>query len=171
MSGFSLPFRTVRVHISHMNMDSSVRCREHLCTHRHARPSVIFRSCVFEENPPLRLRLTVVLNCVDRQISTVVKASFFHLRQLAKVKPLLARQHFEKVIPAFITSRVDYCNALYYGVSQSSLPWLQLVQNAAAHLLTGARKREHITAIPASLHWLPVHCRVCLKFLLFLFKS
>ncbi|XP_076597184.1 uncharacterized protein LOC143326976 [Chaetodon auriga] len=108
---------------------------------------------------------------LDRQISAVVKSSFFQIRQLAKVKPFLAHQHFETVIHAFITSRLDYCNALYFGVSQSSLARLQLVQNAAARLLTGVRKREHITPILASLHWLPVHFRVHFKILLFVFKS
>ena len=108
---------------------------------------------------------------LDRQISSVVKSSFFQIRQLAKVKPLLAHQHFETVIHAFITSRLDYCNALYFGVSHSSLARLQLVQNAAARLLTGVRKREHITPILASLHWLPVHFRVHFKILLFVFKS
>ena len=72
---------------------------------------------------------------LDQQIgATVNKSSFFHLRQLAKVKPILAQKHFETVIHAFITSRLDYCNALYFGVSQSSLTRLQLVQNAAARL-------------------------------------
>ena len=108
---------------------------------------------------------------MDRQIGAIVKASFFHLRQLAKVKPFLAQKHFETVIHAFITSRLDYCNALYFGVSQSSLTRLQLVQNVAARLLTGARKREHITPILASLHWLPVHFRVHFKIVLFVFKS
>lgn len=108
---------------------------------------------------------------LDRQIGAVVKSSFFHLRQLAKVKSILTNEHFETVIHAFITSRLDYCNALYFGVNQSSLKRLQLVQNAAARLLTGSRKREHITPILASLHWLPVHFRVHFKILLFVFKS
>ena len=108
---------------------------------------------------------------LDRQISAVVRSSFFQIRQLAKVKPFLAHQHFETVIHAFVTSRLDYCNSLYFGVSQSSLARLQLVQNAAARLLTGVRKREHITPILASLHWLPVHFRVHFKILLFVFKS
>ena len=116
---------------------------------------------------------TWVLRCdfkLDWQIGTIVKSSFFHLRQLAKVKPFLAQKHFETVIHAFITSQLDYCNALYFGVSQSSLTRLQLVQNAAARLLTRAHKREHITPILASLHWLPVHFRVHFKILLFVFK-
>ena len=65
----------------------------------------------------------------------------------------------------------NYCNALYLGVSQSSLAHLQLVQNAAARLLTSTRKHEHITPILASLHWLPVHFRIHFKILLFAFKA
>lgn len=68
----------------------------------------------------------------DKQISSVVKTSFFHLRLLAKVKQYMLPKDFERVIHAFITSRLDYCNSLYAGLDQSSLRRLQLVQNAAA---------------------------------------
>uniref|UniRef100_A0A3P9MP71 Reverse transcriptase domain-containing protein n=1 Tax=Oryzias latipes TaxID=8090 RepID=A0A3P9MP71_ORYLA len=108
---------------------------------------------------------------LDRQISSVVRSSFFQLRQLAKVKSFLSRKHFETVIHAFVTTRLDYCNSLYVGTPHSSLSRLQLVQNAAARLLTGTWKREHITPVLASLHWLPVHFRVRFKILLFVFKS
>lgn len=107
----------------------------------------------------------------DSQIKDVVKKSFFQLRQLAKIKPFLQRQHLETVIHAFVTTRLDYCNALYMGVSGSSITRLQLVQNAAARLLTGTRKFEHISPVLASLHWLPVHFRIHFKILLFVFKS
>ncbi|XP_042352033.1 uncharacterized protein LOC121950173, partial [Plectropomus leopardus] len=107
----------------------------------------------------------------DSQIKAVVKSSFFQLRQLAKIKPFVHRQHFETVIHAFVTNRLDYCNALYLGVSGSSIARLQLVQNAAACLLTGTRKFDHISPILASLHWLPIHFRIHFKILLFVFKS
>lgn len=90
---------------------------------------------------------------------------------MTKVKPFINRSDLEKAIHAFISSRLDYCNALYVGVSQSSLRRLQLVQNAAARLLTNTRKREHITPILSSLHWLPVSFRVDFKILLFVFKA
>lgn len=107
---------------------------------------------------------------LDAQIKSVVKSSFFHLRQLAKVKPFLSLHHFEILIHAFITARLDYCNALYVGVNQTLLTRLQMVQNAAARLLVGVKKREHITPILASLHWLPVRFRIDFKILLFVFK-
>ncbi len=52
----------------------------------------------------------------------------------------LSFSNFERVIHAFISTRLDYCNTLYVGVSQDSLSRLQSVQNAAARLLTGKRK-------------------------------
>jgi len=45
----------------------------------------------------------------------------------------------ETVVHAFIASRLDYCNALLYGVSDRLMCRLQSVQNAAARLVTGAR--------------------------------
>ena len=68
----------------------------------------------------------------DSQIKAVVKASFFQLRQRAKIKPVLQRKLFETVIHAFITTRLDYCNALYVGANESLISRLQLVQNAVA---------------------------------------
>uniref|UniRef100_A0A8C5AN71 Reverse transcriptase domain-containing protein n=1 Tax=Gadus morhua TaxID=8049 RepID=A0A8C5AN71_GADMO len=107
----------------------------------------------------------------DTQVKAVVKSSFFQLRQLAKIKPMLQRQHLEIVIHAFVTTRLDYCNALYMGISEASIARLQLVQNAAARLLTNTRKYDHITPILASLHWLPVRFRIHFKILLFAFKA
>ncbi|KAI5628507.1 hypothetical protein C0J50_2997, partial [Silurus asotus] len=55
-----------------------------------------------------------------------------------------------------MTSRIDYCNALLGGCPASLINKLHLVQNAAARVLTRARKYDHITPILSSLHWLPV---------------
>ncbi len=66
---------------------------------------------------------------------------------------------------------LDYCNSVYYGVSQSSLSRLQLVQNAAARLLSGTRKYEPVTPILSALHWLPIKYRIDFKILLFVYKA
>lgn len=109
--------------------------------------------------------------CFDKQIDSVVRSSFYQLRVLTKVKPFLNRSDLEQTIHAFISSRIDYCNALYCGVSQSCLNRLQLVQNAAARFLTNTPRRQHITPVLFSLHWLPVSFRVDFKILLFVFKA
>ena len=50
----------------------------------------------------LGLKWTLSLSLTVRLIKAVVKSSFFHLRQLAKIKPILLRQHFETVIHALL---------------------------------------------------------------------
>ncbi len=75
------------------------------------------------------------------------------------------------MIHAFISTCLDYCNALCAAITQVSLACLQLVQNTAARLLTGSGKWEHITPILASLHWLPVHFGIHFKVLLFILKA
>ncbi len=99
----------------------------------------------------------------DKQINTVVKCCFFHLRSIAKVKPLLSSSDFERIIHAFISVKLDYFNSLYVGNSQVLLNPLQLVQNAADWLLTGTHKKQHVTPILASLQWLPVQYRIDFK--------
>jgi len=51
----------------------------------------------------------------------------------------------ETVISAFITSRLGNRNSIYLVLPKSALKRLQLVQNVAARLLSGARKHEHRT--------------------------
>ena len=46
-----------------------------------------------------------------------------------------------------------------------------MIQNAAARLLTRTKRKDHITPILKSLHWLPVIYRIDFKVLLLVFKS
>jgi len=49
------------------------------------------------------------------------------------------------------------------GVTDKLTRHVQSVQNAAARLITGAKRREHITPILRQLHWLSVRRRVEFK--------
>ena len=48
---------------------------------------------------------------------------------------------------------------------------LQMVPNAAARLLSGVRKHQHISPTLAALHWLPVRFRVNFKVLRMTYKA
>ncbi|KAF7695261.1 hypothetical protein HF521_006984, partial [Silurus meridionalis] len=89
-------------------------------------------------------------------INQVTKTAFFHLRNISKLRNMLSISDAEKLVHAFMTSRIDYCNALLGGCPASLINKLQLVQNAAARVLTRSRKYDHLTPILSSLHWLPV---------------
>ncbi len=74
----------------------------------------------------------------ENHISNVTKTAFFHLRNIAKLWNMLSVSDAEKLIHAFVTSRLDYCNALLDGGPASSINKLQIVQNA--RVLTRSRK-------------------------------
>ncbi len=57
------------------------------------------------------------------------------------------------------------------GINQALLNRLQMVQNAAARLLTGVRKQEHITPVSISLHWLTIQYIIYFKVLMLFFKA
>ncbi len=89
----------------------------------------------------------------ENHISNVTKTAFFHLRNIVKLRNMLPVSDAEKLVHAFMTSRLDYCNALLAGCPASSINKLQIVQNAAARVFTRSRKYDHITPILQSLHW------------------
>ena len=68
------------------------------------------------------------------------------------------------MVHAFITSKLDYCNSLMYGRPNSQIQKLQRVQNAAAKIISGARKYDHVTPLLRELHWLPVKEESNLRF-------
>uniref|UniRef100_A0A8C6L998 Reverse transcriptase domain-containing protein n=1 Tax=Nothobranchius furzeri TaxID=105023 RepID=A0A8C6L998_NOTFU len=105
------------------------------------------------------------------QVKQVCRISFFHLRNIAKIRSILSRSDAEKLVHAFITSRLDYCNSLLSGSPQNVVKSLQLVQNAAARVLMRIKKRDHISPVLASLHWLPVKFRIDFKILLLTYKA
>lgn len=60
---------------------------------------------------------------------------------------------------------------LFVCFDQKAVNGLQAVQDAAARLVTGAKKWNHITPILYSLHWLPVHFRIPFKILVLTFRA
>ena len=108
---------------------------------------------------------------LDNHIKLTCRSAFYHLRNIKAIRNILSQNDAEKLIHAFVTSRLDYCNSLMSGCPMRSLNGLQLVQNAAARVLTRTRRRDHITPVLASLHWLPIKWRIDFKILLLTYKA
>ena len=62
-----------------------------------------------------------------------------------------------------ILSRLDYGSTVLFGLPQLLVDKLQSVQNAAARLIFAARRRDHISPLLQSLHWLRVADRITFR--------
>ena len=107
---------------------------------------------------------------MENHIMAICKAAFFHLRNISRIMKYLSTQMAEMLVHAFVSSRLDYCNSLLYGLPKESLKKLQHVQNVAARIVTHSRKCDHITPVLCQLHWLPIEERIVFKILLLTFK-
>ena len=101
---------------------------------------------------------------LSAHITRTCKGAFYHLHNIRCIKKYLDRDSTEKLLHAFVTSRLDYCN----GFLTSKL---QRVQNAAARLLYRAPRYCHITPLLRELHWLPVRSIIGYKTLIITFKA
>ena len=107
---------------------------------------------------------------MNEHISAICRSAYMHLHNIGRVRNCLDKKTAETLVHALITSRLDYCNSVLFGVSEKLIHRLQIVQNSAARIVTKSRKRTHITPILKELHWLPVTYRIQYKALLTIFK-
>ncbi len=63
-------------------------------------------------------------------VKAVTKSAYYHLKNIARIRCFVSSQDLEKLVHAFITSRVDYCNGLLTGLPKKTIRQLQLIQNA-----------------------------------------
>jgi len=103
--------------------------------------------------------------------AALCRSGFCHLHQLHPMLRSLTHEAARTLVQAFISSRLDHCNSLLYGLPHSLISKVQSVQNAAARLLTATRRGDHIAPVPRQLHWLPVQKRVDFKLACFIYSS
>jgi len=103
-------------------------------------------------------------------IRSITKTAFWHLRNIYQIRHYLDTDSLLILVHAFITSKLDFCNSLLIGLPKCLLKRFQSVQNAAARLVSGSRKYDHISLVLHQLHWLPVDKRITYKILLMVFK-
>ena len=89
-------------------------------------------------------------------INAMTSSMFHQIRKIGMIRKYLDKKSAETLVHAFVTSRLDYCNSLLYGLPQDLTNKLQCVHNTAARIVSRTRKYEHITPVLKSLHWLPV---------------
>ena len=87
------------------------------------------------------------------------------------IRKYFDQESMKTVIHACITSKLDYCNSLLYGLPDSQIVKLQRVQNTSARLICNLPKFAHVTPLLRELHWLPVRQRIEFKILMLVYKA
>ena len=108
---------------------------------------------------------------MNTHVNKLCSAAYFHLYNLRRIRKYLSQETYEQLVHAFITSRIDYCNSLLYGLPAKQLDKIQRVQNTAAGIIFRLPKFFRITPSLFSLHWLPVRYRIDFKICLLTFKA
>lgn len=66
-----------------------------------------------------------------------------------------------------VTSRIDYCNSLFYGQPKAFiLQRLQSVINNTARLIHLSSRYEHVIPLLIQLYWLPIQQRITFKIII-----
>ena len=107
----------------------------------------------------------------DHHTKYLCKSLVCHFKICSRSEKYLNKESAAKFVYAFITSKLDYCNSLFYGLPNYQLRKLQLLQNMAARFVSGARNFDYIRPILVKLHCLPISYRVVFKLLLLVFKA
>ena len=102
---------------------------------------------------------------LEKHATTVSAKCCFPLRQLRSIRRSLDRESAATLIHAFVTSRIDYGNALLANTLRTTTDKLQRVLNAAARVINGTQKFDRGLAqiLHNDLHWLDVPQRVIFK--------
>ena len=69
---------------------------------------------------------------MESQVSSICKSGFYYLTKIIEIRKYLHFKCAKILVHALVTSRLDYANALLYGISNTCLERIQKVQNAAA---------------------------------------
>ena len=99
----------------------------------------------------------------------ICQSGYYQLRQLQRAVQSLSQDADcpdvkMQTVQAFVSCRLDYCNSLFLGICKGLMSQLQSVQNAAARLVTGTRRCNHIMPVlRLLLLWLSVHQRINFK--------
>ena len=103
---------------------------------------------------------------MSKHANNLCSTASLALRNFGRIRKYLDKSSTERLVHAFITSKLDYCNSLLYGLPAKQLSKIQRLQNSAVRLVTKTKRKDHTTPVLRQLHWLPINERIVFKVLL-----
>ena len=118
--------------------------------------------------------LGVTLDCdlnFDKHVSNTVSSVNFALRNIRLVRKSMNDNAAATLVHSLVTNKLDQCNILLLGTSESNISKLQRLQNSAMRTVVNLPHRSYgISAILREHHWLPIKSRIIFKFVITVFK-
>ena len=127
--------------------------------------------CCSETDRKLGVIFDSAMN-LGSHIAHVCKIAYINPRNISKIRNILTDQSAAQLIHTRISSRIDYCNSILYGMSDSVVSDLQHIQNTAARILTkSGNSFIHSKVMLRKLHWLPIKQRIMYTILITTYKA
>jgi hypothetical protein len=92
----------------------------------------------------------------DRHVQATISSCTSRLGQINRVKHCFYKHTLTIIINSLVFSKLYYCSTVLSNTSQTNLNKVQVVQNFACRIVSGAGKFDHVTPILQALKWLPV---------------
>ena len=119
-------------------------------TNRAKRAQIV--AVISDENVPFR-----------SYISAVCSSCSYHIRDLQRIHHYRDLNSAKLLATALVSSHLNYCNSLLYGIRDTDLTKLQQVQNRLARIMKKSPPLTCNVPLLHSLHWLPVKFRILFK--------
>ena len=104
-------------------------------------------------------------------IQSLTKNCYFHIRALRHIRSSITVETAKSLAHAIVSSRLDYGNSLFMGISDLNMRRLQRVQTTLAQVvLASPHSRKTSAESLRQLHWLPFQHRISFKIAMLTYK-
>ena len=103
-----------------------------------------------------------------RHVANLCRISYYHLRELRRVRRYLNHETAVRVANALVSSHLDYCNSLLYNTKKA---YTSRLQSSKCRTVCKLNKYCHVTPFLHKLHWLLIYCRILFKYNLLTYKA
>ena len=100
---------------------------------------------------------------IKQHVIKTCQTDYYELKRISSIRRYLTEGAAKQLVTSCVLSRLDYCNSLLMGSSNSVIQPMQKVQNTAARLILRAPRHINCTPLLQQLHWLPVSERIKYK--------